>query len=273
MREADTNYFSTMGIRLIKGRFFSDHDSTDSQAVALVDEKFAQRFWAHDDPVGKHLWFDPKKPIEIAGVVGNVKQYGLDSDSKIAVYFAHAQQAGGGMYLTARTAIEPEQMANAIVAQIHKVDPNVVVYDIRTMQERLHASLARQRFASTLLASFAVFAILLAAIGVYGVISYLVTQNTHEIGIRVALGAGAGRVMAMVVKQGLGLVGTGILTGLIGAVAFTRVMASLLFGVTALDGLTFASVVLILTVVALAATIIPASRVTRVDPAVALRQD
>src|SRR5215831_16953339 len=223
LRQADNDYFSTMGIPLIKGRFFSDHDTADSQAVAIIDEKFAQRFWAHDNPIGKHLWFDPKKLIEIAGVVGNVKQYGLDSDSKIAVYFAQAQYADGGMYLAARTATDPAQVANAIVAQIHKVDPNVVVYDIRTMQERLQASLARQRFAGTLLASFAVFAMLLAAIGVYGVVSYLVTQHTHEIGIRVALGAGAGSVMTMVVKQGFGLAVGGIIAGLIGAVALTRV--------------------------------------------------
>src|SRR5262249_31059979 len=160
--------------------------------------------------------------------------------------------------------------ANAIVAQIHAVDPNVVVYQIRTMQERLHASLARQRFASTLLGSFAVFAVVLAAIGVYGVVSYLVTQNTHEIGIRVALGAGTGTVIGMVMRQGFGLAAIGIVVGLTGALAFTRVMSSLLFGVSAVDWVTFTSVSLILAVVSLAATVVPASRVTRVDPAVAL---
>jgi putative ABC transport system permease protein len=229
LRSADSGYFSTMDIPLIQGRFFSDHDTSESQPVVIIDQKFAQRFWPHGDPIGKHLWFDPKKPITIAGVVGTVKQYGLDSDSKIVVYFPHAQQANGGMYLVAHTAKDPAGLANVITAEIHAVDPNVVVYEVRTMQERLYASLARPRFATALLGSFAMFAMLLAAIGVYGVVSYLVTQNTHEIGIRLALGAGTAGVMGMVIRQGLSLAGLGIAGGLIGAVALTRVMTSLFY--------------------------------------------
>jgi ABC-type antimicrobial peptide transport system permease subunit len=159
------------------------------------------------------------------------------------------------------------------VAQIHAVDPDVVVHEIRTMPDRLYASLARQRFAMSLLGSFSVFAMMLAAIGVYGVISYLVSQNTHEIGIRIALGAPTAGVLGMVVRQGLTLAGIGIFAGIIGAMALTRLMASLLFGVSALDFGTFVSVPSILALVALAATVIPATRVLRVAPSVALRQD
>jgi predicted permease len=272
-RVADAGYFSTMQIPLIQGRYFSEFDSKSSQQVAIIDEKFAKRFWPRGDAVGKHLWFDPKKPIVIAGVVGNVKQYGLDSDTKIAVYFPLQQNGGGGLYVVARTESDPANLANPIIAQIHAIDPNVVVYEVRTMQDRLYSSLARQRFASALLGSFAIFAMILASIGVYGVMSHLVTQSTHEIGIRVALGAQSGTILGMVARQGLSLAGVGILAGLIGAAALTRVMSSLLFGVSTLDWVTFSSVALILAVVASCAIVIPAARAMKIDPTVALRED
>lgn len=273
IRIASTDYFPALGIPLVKGRFFSEHDNGDSQPVAIVDERFARRFWPHDDPIGKHLWFDPKKPITIAGVVGVVKQYGLDTEGKIVVYFPHQQQPGNGMFLVARTASEPAGLAGAIVREIHAVDPNVVVYDVRTMQDRLHDSLARQRFATTMLGAFAAFALLLAAVGVYGVMSYLVSQSTHDIGVRIALGARPGNILGLVVRQGMDLAAIGIVGGLIGALALTRVMASLLFGVTATDAVTFSAVAVILAVVAFAATVIPARRAIAVDPMVALREE
>ena len=273
LRQTDAGYFGTMRIPLIKGRFFSEHDTPESERVVIIDQHFAEQFWPHDNPIGKHLWFDPKQPFVISGVVGNVKQYGLEADAKIVAYFANSQQPGGGMFLVARTSPDPASLANPIVAQIHAVDPDVVVHEIRTMPDRLYASLARQRFAMSLLGSFSVFAMMLAAIGVYGVISYLVSQNTNEIGIRIALGAQTAGVLGMVVRQGLTLAGIGIFAGIIGAMALTRVMASLLFGVSALDFGTFVSVPSILALVALAATVIPATRVLRVAPSVALRQD
>lgn len=272
-RTADSDYFSTMQIPLIQGRFFSDHDTKDTQQVVIIDQKFAQRFWPNGNATGKHLWFDPKKPFEIAGVVGSVKQYGLDSDSKIVVYFPQSQQINGGLHIVARTASEPAALANPIIAEIHAVDPNVVVGDVRTMDERLYRSLARQRFASVMLGSFAIFAMILAAIGVYGAMSYLVTQNTHEIGIRVALGAQTGSILGMVVSQGLSLAGIGIGAGLIGAIALTRVMATLLFQLSTFDWVTFSSVALLLVVVSFVAIVIPAGRAMRIDPTVALRED
>jgi ABC-type antimicrobial peptide transport system permease subunit len=160
-----------------------------------------------------------------------------------------------------------------VVSEIHAVDPDVVVYGIRTMQERLHDSLARQRFSGTMLGAFAVFALLLAAVGLYGVMSHLVTQGTHDIGVLVTLGAMPGNIIGLVVRQGMRLAGIGILVGLVGAAGLTRVMNSLLFGVSTTDTLTFATVPALLAAVAFAATVIPAWRATRVDPMVALREE
>ena len=273
LRLASTDYFRAMKIPLLKGRYFDLHDSSDSQQVVIIDEQFAQRFWPRDNPIGKHLWFDPKKPMTIAGVVGMVKQYGLDSGSKIVTYFPQQQQPDNGPYLVARTSSNPAELSNAIVREIHAVDAGVPVYDIRTMEDRLYDSLARQRFASAMLGAFAAFALLLAAVGVYGVMSYLVTQSTHDIGVRVALGAQPGDILGLVVRQGLLLAAVGIVAGLVGSAALTRLMASLLFGVSATDALTFGSVAAILAAVVCAATVIPARRATGVDPMVALREE
>ncbi len=273
MRIASTDYFRAMEIPLVKGRFFSEHDTVDMPQAVIIDDKFAQRFWSHDDPIGKHLWFDPKKPFTIVGVVGVVKQYGLEADTKIALYFPHQQHPGNDLYLAARTSSDPAGLSAAVVQEIHTVDPGVVVYDIRTMQDRLHDSLARQRFSSTMLAAFAAFAMLLAAVGLYGVMSYLVTQSTHDIGVLMALGARSGDVIKLVLRQGMELAAIGIFAGLVGAAVLTRVMASLLFGVSTTDAGTFSAVPALLAAVAFVATIIPAWRTTRVDPVVALREE
>jgi predicted permease len=271
IRTASSDYFSAMNIPLLKGRFFSDHDTKATEPVVIIDEKFAQRFWPHENPVGRHVWFDPKKPMTIAGVVGVVKQYGLDADGKMVVYLAHRQFTGSGMYLVARTSSDPAALAGGIVREIHAVDPNVVAYEIRTMQDRLYSSLARQRFASAMLASFAAFALLLAAVGVFGVMSWLVSQTTHDMGVRMALGARSGDIVGLVVRQGMTLAAIGIVMGFAGALALTRLMSSLLFGVSTTDVVTFSAVPAILASVALAATVIPAVRAARVDPMAALR--
>ena len=273
IRIASRDYFRTMEIPLRTGRFFSEDDTMEKQQVAIIDEKFAQRFWPNGGAIGKHLWFNPKKPMTIVGVVGIVKQYGLETDGKIATYLPFEQHPGNELFLAVRTSAEEAGLSSALASQIHAVDPNVVVYDIRTMQERLHDSLARQRFSSTMLGAFAVFALLLAAIGLYAVMSHLVTQSTRDIGVLVALGARPGNILRLVVRQGMELAGIGIVVGLAAAAGLTRVMASLLFGVSATDAATFAAVPALLAAVALAATAIPAWRATRVDPMVALREE
>jgi predicted permease len=272
-RTASTDYFRAMRIPLVAGRFFSEQDTADMPQVAIIDKNFAQRFWPHNDAIGKHLWFDAKKPITIVGVVGAVKQYGLETDGKIATYFPEQQGPGQGMFLVARSSSQDAGLSSAIVSEIHAVDPAVVVYGVRTMQDRLYDSLARQRFSSTMLGAFAAFALVLAAVGLYGVMSYLVTQSTHDIGILVALGARPGNILGLVVRQGMQLTLIGILAGLIGAVALTRVIASLLFGVSTTDIATFLAVPALLAAVAFAATVIPAWRATGVDPIVALREE
>jgi predicted permease len=262
-----------MQIPLIAGRFFSQRDNLDMPKAVIIDENFAKRFWPRNDAIGKHLWFDPKKPMTIVGVVGVVKQYGLETDGKIATYFPELQVPPTRTFLVARTSSDEAGLATAISTEIHSVDSTVVVYGIRTMQDRLYDSLARQRFSTTMLGAFAAFALLLAAVGLYGVMSYLVTQSTHDIGILVALGAQPGNIIGLVVRQGMQLTLIGILAGLIGAAALTRVIASLLFGVSTLDIATFLAVPALLASVAFAATVLPAWRATSVDPMVALREE
>ncbi|HXK06203.1 MAG TPA: ABC transporter permease [Verrucomicrobiae bacterium] len=273
IRIASTDYFRTLEIPLRNGRFFSDHDTAESQQVAIVDDRFARRFWPRENPIGKHVWFDPKKPMTIAGVVGTVKQYGLDDEGKIVVYFPQQQNPGNMMFLAVRTSSDPVLLAGAIVNQVHAVDTNVAVYQVRTMADRLYDSLARRRFSTVMLGAFALFALILSAIGVYGVMSYLVSQSTHDIGVRVALGAQRGNIIGMVVRQGVELVAFGIAAGLAGALALTRVMAALLFGVSTTDAVTFSLVALVLAMVAILATWLPARRATSVDPMIALREE
>jgi predicted permease len=269
-RGATPDYFRTMRIPLLKGRFFSDADlAQTAQPVAIVDEKFAQRFWPDGDAVGKHVWGDPKRKAMIVGVVGTVKQYGLDIDGRIVVY----RPSSNAGYHVARTAGDPAAVAGAMVRKIQELDPTIAVFDVRTMEDRMRDSLARQRFSTLMLGAFAVFALVLAVVGVYGVMSHLVTQATHDIGVRMALGAERSRILLMVLRQGMELTGAGIVVGLLGAAALTRVMASLLFGVSATDMATFSMVPFVLITTALVASYIPALRATRVDPVVALRDE
>jgi len=269
-RAATTDYFRTMRIPLVKGRFFTDADMPqNAEPVAIIDEKFAQRFWPNGDALGKHVWNDPKRKTTIVGVVGTVKQYGLDVDGRIVVY-RPTPNAG---YHVARTSSDPAAVAGAMVRRIRELDPTIAVYDVRTMTNRMSDSLARQRFATLMLGAFAGFALILAVVGVYGVMSHLVAQGAHDIGVRMALGAERGRILMMVLRQGLVLTAAGITIGLLGAIALTRVMASLLFGISVTDFVTFSTVPLILLSTALIATYLPALRATRVDPVVALRDE
>ena len=273
-RSAAGGYFRTMEIPLLKGRLFGPEDSRDSLPVTVIDDKMAQRFWPGGDPTGKRVRQGQGAPWRtIVGVVGSVKQYGLDVDQRMAVYYPHAQSPRPGMFLVVRTSADPEPLAKAVIGEIHAVDPNLPVYAVRTMEERIHQSLARQRFLMTMLAAFAGFAMLLGGVGVYGVMSYLVTRNTHDIGVRIALGAPQDSILRTVIQQGMAMAGAGIGAGLLGAAALTRVMATLLFGVSATDTLTFSAVAVFLGTVSLIACCVPAYRATRVDPLTALREE
>ncbi|MDP9324155.1 MAG: ABC transporter permease, partial [Acidobacteriota bacterium] len=270
-RAATPDYFRSMEVPVIKGRAFTDFDAMpNAQRVAIVDEKFAQRFWPNEDPIGKHLWGDPKQPMTIVGVVGTVKQYGLDIDGRIVFY---RPSLGLLSYQVARTSSDPAAVAPEIVREIHAVDPTIPVYDIRTMQDRMSDSLARQRFSTLMLGAFAVFALILSVVGVYGVMSHLVSQGTHDIGVRLALGAQRSSIVGMVIRRGMELTGAGIVLGLLGAAALTRVMASLLFGVSATDAVTFAAVSVTLAAIGVLASYLPARRATLVDPVIALREE
>jgi predicted permease len=273
-RIATPDYFRAMEISLRQGRFFTPSDTPDGMQVVLVDQKMADHFWTRDTAVGKRVRTGSKSPwLTIVGVVGTVKQYGLEVDGRMVVYYPHKQAPGGTLYVVARFLSDPATMSAAIAQQVHTIDPAVPVYDVQTMPQRVHASLARQRFAAIMLGAFAVFALILAAVGVYGVMSYLVSQATRDIGVRIALGAQPRNILTLVVRQGMSLAVIGIVVGLLGAFALTRVMATLLFGVSATDFLTFSMVAAFLAATALLATYIPARRATRVDPMVALRYE
>jgi predicted permease len=270
-RGATTDYFRTMQIPLITGRFFNDFDlEPKAEAVVIIDEAFAKRFWPQGDAVGKRVWNDPKFPMTVVGVVGAVKQYGLDVEPRIVAYFPAPAMMS---YQVARTTADPAATAAAIVKAIHEVDPTVPIHDIRTMEDRMKDSMARRRFAMLMLGAFSAFALLLAVIGVFGVLSHLVTQSTHDIGLRMALGAERTRIVSMVVRQGMELTVAGVIAGLAGAVVFSRVMATLLFDVSVTDWATFSVVPTVLIGVALLASYVPALRATRVDPVVALRDE
>jgi predicted permease len=269
-RAATTKYFSTMRIPVIAGRAFNDADlPQNAEQVVIIDNKFAQRFWPNGNAIDKHVWFDPERKLRIVGVVGTVKQYGLDIDGRIVVY-RPTPNAG---YQVARTSGDPITVARAMVKKMHELDPSLTVFDIQTMSDRMSSSMARQRFSTTMLGVFAAFALLLAIVGVYGVMSHLVAQGSHDIGVRMALGAERRGILLMVLRQGMELAVAGVVVGLLGAFALTRVMASLLFGVSATDFTTFAVVPLVLIATATLAIYVPALRATRVDPTVALRDE
>jgi ABC-type antimicrobial peptide transport system permease subunit len=245
--------------------------------VIIVDEKLARHFWPRETAIGKRLKpgrGDSQSPWRtIVGVVGSVKQYGLEVDGRMVVYYSVTQRPGPGTFVVARTQGDAAAASASIVRAIRSMDANVAVSDVATMDERVFRSMARQRFAMIMLTTFAGFAVLLAAVGIYGVMSYLVSTGTRDIGIRMALGAERGAILGMIFRQGLVLTIAGIVAGLAGAFALTRLMASLLFGVSTSDAVTFSSVAVLLGAVALAASYVPAQRATRVDPMVALRDE
>jgi putative ABC transport system permease protein len=267
------DYFLTMGTKFIKGRDFNEQDTTTSQYVTLIDEVFAKRFWPEGDAIGKQLRFG-NKLATIAGVVERVKMDGLDTDSnRLQAYFAYTQMTWDRMSITARTKVEPVSLAHAARLQVQAIDNNQPIYNLRTMQQIWDESIAAKRLTMLLFSIFATVALLLATVGIYGVISYTVTQRTHEIGIRLALGAQPANIFKLVVGQGLLLIAGGIIFGLAGAFALTRTMSGILYEVTATDPWTFISISFSLATVAFFACFLPARRATKVDPMVALRDE
>jgi putative ABC transport system permease protein len=273
-----TGYFKAMGLRLLKGREFDARDARDAPFVCIIDEKFAEQYWPGQDPIGKRLKYggaDPANPwTTVVGLVANVRYQGPDQESpRVQLFLPYTQSTFLGAALVIRTAGDPKDMAAAVRGEVLGMDPDLPVYAIRTMNEVLKESVASRRLYMTLLGIFAGVAMILAAIGLYGVMAYSVTQRTHEIGIRMALGAKAGDVLRLVVGQGMALALAGVGIGLVAAFALTRLLSSLLFAVSATDPYTFAIISLILAGVALGATFIPAHRATRVDPMVALHYE
>jgi predicted permease len=270
------DYFKTMRIPVKAGRSFTDRDTAETPPVVVVNESIARRVFAGEDPIGKRItaWPDEKVMREIIGVVGDVKSKKLEAETGYQFYVPYAQDAGwGALSLAVRTKGEPEALTSSVRGAILSIDKNQPVYDIKTMDDVFSASVANTRLVVLLFGAFSMFALLLASIGIYGVIAYSVAQRTHEIGIRLALGAQTREVRRMIITQGMTLTLIGAGLGLAGAFATTRLMRSLLYGVSATDPLIFIGVSLLLAVVALLACYIPARRATKVDPMIALRYE
>ena len=274
MRMVSGDYFRAMEIPLLEGRFFDEQDLRSKPRVTIVDQYMAQQLWPGDSALGKHLRLEGGSDppwVTVVGVVGRVKQYTLDTDSRIAMYLAHTQFPIRAMNIVLKSRTTAESLAGPVRAEMRAIDADLPIYNVRPMAARVDESLARRRFSMLLLTLFAALALGLAAIGTYGVMAYLVSQGTRELGIRIALGATPGRILWMVVGQGMFVATVGGIAGIAGAFAMTRLVQTLLFGVQSTDPLTFVSVIALLAAVALVATGLPARRAARVDPVAVLR--
>ena len=274
-RMISPDYFNALGIPLLNGRGFSNRDDQAATGVVIVSESFARRFIPNDEPIGKRIKLggrDSTRPwLSIVGIAGDVRDTSVESDARPCVYVPYPQFPSSGMTLVVRTAFDPKPLILAIRDEVWAVDKDQPVTDVKTMDQYVTDSVSPRRFNALLLAIFASLALVLATVGIYGVMSFSVTQRVHEIGIRVALGAQPSQVIRLVLGRGMALVLAGVAIGLAGALALTRVMTSLLYGVSATDPMTFVVVSALLAAVALLASYIPARRATKVDPMIALR--
>jgi putative ABC transport system permease protein len=271
-----------MNIPLIKGRTFTKADASSAPPVVIISKSFARRFFPNEDPLGQHITFaDPAAAAPwptIVGVVGDVRDLALDADPDIEIYAPYQQSVLPYnplpyMSLVVATVGEPSSLSSAVLAEIHEIDKNLALPEMEPMTAVYSASISARRFNTLLLGIFAGIATILAAIGIYGLISYLVTRRTHEIGVRMALGAEPRNILALIVGRGLLLAMFGVIIGLAGALAVTRVLAKMLFGVTTTDLATFAGVSALLIGIVLVASYVPARRAMRVDPMIALRYE
>lgn len=273
---ATPGYFKTMGISLPQGRNFSEHDRRDTVAVMIVSKNLADKVWPNEDPVGKRLMLDynrGKYAYEVVGVISSVRYYGLKADPRPEVFIPHAQNAYLPMNLVVRTTSDPNRLVEPVKAQVREIDPTQPVSNIRTMDTLISRSVAADRFSMWLLGLLASLALALAATGLFSLLSYLVSQRTHEIGVRMALGAQRRDIFQLVLGQGALLLAAGLAIGLVASFICTRLFSSLLFGVSATDPLTFLITPALLSLAALFACYVPARRATKVDPLVALRTD
>lgn len=272
-RQVSPDYFKTLGIALKSGRLLTEADNETAPPVAVVDEAFEKRFWPDTGAVGKRFVYRFNNGTniqwgQVVGVVSHVRHYGIDEVKQFGLaqegreefYQPYAQNPSNRMYLAIKTSVDPLSLTNAVRGEVLSLDPSQPIYDIKTMDQLASTSLAQRQLNMVLFASFSGIALILAAVGIYGVMSYSVTQRTHEIGIRMALGARQRNVLGLVVRQGMMLAITGVVVGLGAAIGLTRLMSSLLFGVSATDPLTFAAIAVTLTIVALAACLVPARR-------------
>ena len=277
----EPGYFKTLGTALVNGRDFAGKDDLKSTPVAVVNRAFVRQFFPNQNPIGKHVrpgignGYGPGDPPmrEIVGVVDDVKQSGPSSEAAAEVYTPLGQCPFDTMSMVLRTSNDPAGLVPAVRAQFASLDRNLPIYHVKTLDQYFADSLAAPRFSSFLLGSFAVLALLLAILGVYGVVSYAVAQRTHEIGIRIALGANSGHVVRSMLSRGLLLTGAGVGLGIAGALGLVHLLSSMLFGVRATDPITFASAPLVLFVVAMVASYVPARRAAKVNPTVALRSE
>jgi putative ABC transport system permease protein len=273
-RQISPDYFRALETPLIKGRFFTDADNADAPRVIIVNQTFAKKFFPNQDPLGKRITFDnPKKNpkwITIVGIVGDIHHFGLDIDPKPEMYVPFAQEPYFTTIYVVRSNQDPQSLLPAIRREIQGIDSAVPVANVRTFENVIAESVAPRRLCVVLLAVFAVVAVLLASVGIYGVMSFLVVQRTHEIGVRMALGAQRSDVLKMVLARSLKLISSGTIIGLTVALMSTHTLRTLLYSVSAFDATTFALVTILLGAVALAASCLPAMRATRADPMMVL---
>jgi predicted permease len=268
-------YLSAMGIRLIKGRAFTDRDNATAPEVIIVSESFAAKYWPGEDALGKRMTigYNNSGPREVVGVVTDVKNRTLSEPVQPQLYTAYEQTPWPFMAVVIRTAAAPEHAGASLRAVLARVDPMMGPGEIRTLEEFVSRSIATPRFTTVLLGSFAALAVVLAGFGLFSVMAYSVAQRRREIGIRMALGAQPREVRAMIVRQAVAMGTSGMVAGILGSLAATRVLRALLYGVTPNDPLTFAGVCVMLVTTMLAAAYVPARRATRVDPLTALRAE